>query len=492
MWKWIVGGVGALIVAFLAIVGVRTASIGAPAAQAAATELAPAPEIDADRAALRLGGAIRFQTISRSEGVVEDPAAFAALHLWLARTYPLTHAAMTREVVAEHSLLYTLPGTDASLPPILLLAHQDVVPVEAGTEGDWEAAPFSGAIQDGFVYGRGAVDDKGSLVATMEAMEALLASGFEPRRTIMFAFGHDEETLGGGAAAISALLAERNIRAWFVLDEGMAIVDGFALTGSSVALIGVAEKGYMSVRVNARGDGGHSSMPPGDTAAERLSRAVLAIRARPFPAHLEDDAPAGQLLQALAPQLALPMRAAIANRWAFGGVITGQMTADPSSNALLRTTIAPTIFEGGTKENVLPQQMHAVVNLRLHPRDTTESALAYLRESVAGIEGVTVEFEGTPNNPSPVSATDSDSYALIRSAAAVSAPAGTPVAPMLVLGATDSRHYAPVAENVYRFSAMLAPQSELGRIHGTGERLSVENLGRMSRFYAQIMATGAR
>lgn len=232
-------------------------------------------------------------------------------------------------------------------------------------------------------------------------------------------------------------------------------------------------------------------MPPHDSAAERLSRAILAIRARPFPAHL-GDGPAAQLLDALAPNLPFATRAAIANRWAFGPLIESQIAQVPQSDALLRTTIAPTVIGGGTKENVLPQQMYALVNLRLHPRDTTESALAYLRQSVADIEGVTIEFEGEPNNPSPVSATDSDSYALLAAAARAAAPQGAPVAPMLVLGATDSRHYAGVAENVYRFAPMVAAQSELGRIHGTGERMSVENMGRLTRFYAQLMATGAR
>lgn len=490
MWKWILGGVAALLVVFVGIVVVRTNSVAAPGALAA-VELAAAPEIDVDRAALRLGEAIRFETISRTEGVVDNPEAFRAFHAWLAQTYPRTHAAMTLERVQEHTLFFTLPGTDASLPPLLLLAHQDVVPVEAGTEGDWEAPPFSGELRDGYIIGRGASDDKGSLIAILEAMEALQEQGFTPRRTIMFAFGHDEETLGGGAQATAALLTARNIRPWFALDEGMAVIEDFPLTGGPVALIGIAEKGYMSVRVTARADGGHSSTPPRDTAVERLSRAIIAIRGRPFPGGLEDG-PAPLLLDALAPNMEFAARAAIANRWAFGGLVEQQIAANPASDALLRTTIAPTIVEGGTKENVLPQQVHAIINLRLHPRDNAESALAYLRASVDGIEGVTVEFEGTPNNPSPVSATEGDAYALLASAARAEAPEGAAVAPMLVLGATDSRHYVGVAENVYRFAPFVAAQDELARIHGTGERMSVENMGRLARFYAQLMATGGR
>jgi len=182
----------------------------------------------------------------------------------------------------------------------------------------------------------------------------------------------------------------------------------------------------------------------------------------------------------------------ITNRWAFGPVLSSRIGSTPAGNALLRTTIAPTELDGGTKENILPQEVHALVNLRLNPRDSVEGVLEHLRNSVTGIDGITIEVHGTPTEPSPVSSTTSDSYALLAAAASAHAPEGTPVAPMLVLGGTDSRYYAPVAENVYRFAPEWVLQSEYSRIHGTGERLSVENLGRMVRFFAQLVDTGAR
>lgn len=491
--KWVWRGLVLVLVAVLALVGVvlaRTLMMRAPEA-AAAVELPAPPAIDEAAAAARLGEAIRFQTISREAGVVGDPAAFRGLHAFLARAYPRTHAAFTREYVNDLSLLYTLPGSDPSAAPILLLAHQDVVPVEAGTEGDWEAEPFSGALIDGMVYGRGAADDKGSLIAIFEATEALLAQGFTPRRGVILAFGHDEEVSGAGAAAMAALLRERNIRPWFALDEGMAVVLDEPTTGGPVALIGVAEKGYMSVRVAARAEGGHSSMPQAETAADKLARAIIAIRARPFRGGVQDG-PAGALLDALGPRLGFMQRMAIANRWLFGGLIEEQVSASPAGDAILRTTIAPTILAGGAKDNILPQEMHAIINLRLHPRDSVAGALAHLRASVADIDGVTIEPEGAPNEPSPVSSTQGEAYALIASAAAAHVPEGAPVAPMLVLAATDSRHYVGVAENVYRFQPVWARQADLSRIHGTGERLAVADMGRMARFYAQLIAAGAR
>ena len=280
------------------------------------------------------------------------------------------------------------------------------VPVEAGTEKDWEAPPFSGEIRDGYVYGRGAVDDKGYLVALMEAMETLLSAGFEPRRTVMLAFGHDEEVLGSGAKSIARLLA------------GM--------------------------------------------------------------------------LDAFAPHLGFVRQAVLCNRWAFGPLLSSRIGSTPAGNAVLRTTIAPTELSGGTKENVLPQEVHALVNLRLNPRDSVESALEHLRRSVAGIDGIQIEIQGTPTEPSPVSSTSSESYALLAAAARAHSPEGATVAPMLVLGGTDSRYFAPIVENVYRFAPEWGLQSEFKRIHGTGERMSLENLGRMVRFFAQLVATGAR
>jgi carboxypeptidase PM20D1 len=492
--KWVKRGflaVLAILVLFVGIVVVRTALVRPAAGAAAPANLAPAPEINVDLATTHLCEAIRIQTISRTRGVVEDPEAFLAFHAFLQAAYPRVHAALQREVVADYSLLYTLPGTDPSLPPILLLAHQDVVPVEPGTEKDWDAPPFAGEVRGRAITGRGALDDKGNLVAIMEAMETLLERGFRPRRTVMLAFGHDEEVLGVGAKAVALLLKERNIRPWFVLDEGMVVVMDHPLTGKPAALIGVAEKGYLTVRVTARGEGGHSSAPPRETAVERLSRAILAIRARPFPAHL-GEGPVGDMLDVLAPHLGFAQRAVISNRWAFGPLLRSRMDATPAGNAALRTTVAPTVIGGGTKENVLPQEVHALVNLRIYPGESVEGALEHLRNAVAGIAGISLETQGPVPETSPLSSTTSDSYALLASAAKAHAPEGAPVTPMLMIGTSDSRHFTKIAENVYRFMPQWLTQSQVGTIHGTGERLAVENLGHLVRFFAQLVETGAR
>jgi carboxypeptidase PM20D1 len=492
MWRWIAGAVLVAVLGAGAVVYNRAENFGpdAPAAAAAQTAAAPALDVNVDQAAQRLSQAIRFKTISVQEGAVWDAAPFAAQRAWLETAYPAFHAAATREIVNQESLLFTWKGTDETLPPILLLAHLDVVPVEEWSLKQWKAEPFAGEVRDGFVWGRGALDDKGSLIGILEAANALAASGWKPRRTIIFAFGHDEEVSGlQGAVSIAKLLKERGVNAWFALDEGMAVISRFPMTGGPVALIGIAEKGYATLRVTATATAGHSSTPPADTAVTLLSEAIIRIHRMPIEMKLEGGPGLG-LVRALAPQLPQSVRVAAANEWLFSPVINQQLGRDPRAAALMRTTIAPTMLEASPKENVLPSRASAMINFRLHPRDTSAEILAAAQEAVRGIPGVTLEWASPPNEASPVSSTESDSYRLIASVATTVGD-GAPAAPTLVLGATDSRHYADVAENVYRFSPALLSDEEIEGAHNVNEKLSVENVGRMVRGYAQLMTAGA-
>lgn len=491
MFRWI-GGVLLLAIAVAgAAVALRTRDF-APAAPAEIAALAAPPEaaIDAPAAAGRLGKALTFPTISVQEGQTQELAPFTAQRAWLEATYPAFHAAAKREVVNGESLLFTWEGSDPALAPMLLLAHLDVVPVEEFSRDKWVADPFAGEVREGYVWGRGAVDDKGSLVTLMEAANTLAAQGFKPKRTVIFAFGHDEEVSGlQGAQAMAALLKSRGIKAWFALDEGMAIVEKYPMTGGPVALIGIAEKGYATMRVTATATAGHSSTPPSDTAVTLLAEGIMRIHRMPVEMKLEGG-PAIDMIRALSPQLPLTIRAAAANEWLFSPVINQQLGADPRAAALLRTTVAPTMIDGGDKENVLPGRATAMINFRLHPRDTSASILEAAQAAVRGVPGVTVEWASPPNEASPVSSTTSDSYRLIA-AVARAAGGGAPVAPTLVLGATDSRHYAGVAENVYRFSPALLSDEEIAGVHGVNEKISVANVERMIRAYIHLISAGA-
>ena len=475
-----------LVLLLAAVVAVRAATWKPRAAAAEPVPLAAPVAIDADAAARRLGEAIRFQTVSHEDPVLNRWEQWDGLHAWLRASYPRAHAVMSVTPVAGRTLIYAWPGSDPSAAPIVLMAHQDVVPVSPGTEAAWTRPPFSGAVEGGFVYGRGALDDKGSLVAIMEAMEALAARGFRPRRTVYLVFGHDEEVSGAGAKAAADWFRARRITPEFALDEGGVALTENPITGEPFAFIGVAEKGYLDLKITAEAKGGHSSAPPEQTAAHALARAVDRIGSDPYP--LRFDGPGADTVRALAAEAGGPIRVLVANDWLFGSAIAAYMGRDPVSAAMLRTTKAPTMLEGSPKANVLPQKAAAVINHRLHPRDRAADVLARARRAVRGLP-VTVEAMPGGSEASAVSSTDSAAWRLVSALARDST--GAPVAPYMVGGATDGRHFVGVAKDVYRFYPAVVTPAELESFHGTNERLSVENLGRMAAFYARLTATAA-
>lgn len=489
MVRLIVAAFAVLLAVLAGFVGYRTLTFTAPPPPAETTIPDTAGyAIDASAAAIRLGEAVRFRTVSLvAPG--DDPAAFQQFQAWMQHTYPAFHAAARREVIGDLSLLYIWAGSDAAQPPLLLLAHQDVVPVPDDTRAAWHVDPFGGVIREDAVWGRGAMDDKGSLVALLEAAEFLAAQGRQPKRTLLFAFGGDEE-LGGdnGAVLIAAALAERGVRAWFAIDEGMAALERHPLTGGPAAMIGIAEKGSGTLRVRAVGMPGHSSMPPPETAVSLLAEAVGRIHRMPIEHSLEGG-PALAMMRALSPDLPLVNRMAVSNEWLFGPLLRQRMASNPAALALMGTTVAPTMIEGGIRPNVLPGEATAMINLRIHPRDSAEDLLRRARHAVADLDGVTVEWAGEPREASPISSTTSSSYALVAALSHAALP-DAPVAPGLVVAGTDSRHYAGVAENVYRFQPLLLTAEDLKGPHGVDEHLSLANYERMIRFYIGLIEAG--
>lgn len=474
-----------MLAAVAVAIAVRTLALDSPVALLDDDAVAPAPAFDLDAAARRVGEAVRFRTIRASEDAYAPE--FERFHAWLASAYPAAHAEMQQEVVAGGTLVYTWAGSDASRPAMLLLAHHDVVPVSVGTDSQWSHPPYAGVVAEGAVWGRGTLDDKGSLVAIFEAIEALASDGFRPARTVIVVSGHDEETGGTGAAAAAQLLRSRGTELEFVLDEGLATVTDFPLLGRPVALVGVAEKGYGTLRITAPATGGHSSAPPSETGVEVLARAVLAITSRPFPMRFEG--PAADMLRALAPHAPLAVRVAVANDWLFGPLLVRQLASTPAGAATLHTTIAPTMLRGSPQENVLPQDAAAWINYRIAPGHSASAVLAHARAATRSLT-VDIGWERPPYEPSRVSSTGSDAFRLIATLA--SADGSVPVAPGLVTATTDSRSFADIARDVYRYQPIHASMREFEMIHGSDEHLTLENLERLVTFYARLVATAAR
>lgn len=487
MLKKIAMGLVVLVGALIVVIAANTLRHGSRQIEAA--PVAPLA-LDENAAAQRLAGAVRLRTISFDGGDGASAGEFRKLHALLEQSFPRAHAALKREFVGELSLLYTWPGSDAAAKPIMLMAHQDVVPIAPGTEKDWQADPFGGEIRDGFVWGRGAWDDKANLFALFEAVETLVASGFRPRQTLYIASGHDEE-LGGerGAKAIAGLLQARGVKLEFVLDEGLLITEG-VLKGldKPVALIGTAEKGYLTLALQASATPGHSAMPPPNTAIGMLSAALARLEDRQMPAAIRGVA--AETFDTIAPEMGGLNRVLLSNLWLFGPLVKKQLEKGASTNAMLRTTTALTVVQGGNKENVLPGKADARVNFRILPGDTIEGVTAHVKATVAN-EAISVSPGGkTGNEPTAISPSSAPGYRLIARSIRELFP-GTVVAPGLMIAATDSRHMVPIAEAVYRFSPVRAKSEDLPRFHGTNERISIANHAELIRFYHRLLQNAA-
>lgn len=465
--------------------------IGAKTALTSSKQLdvAPIKPVAVDSAAAdRLADAVRFKTVSSESDPGANGDQFVALHDFLRRSYPKLHEVLKVESVGNHALLYTWQGSDTNAKPIALMAHQDVVPIAPGTEGDWQQPPFAGAIAEGFIWGRGAWDDKGNLMSIMEAVEMLTASGFQPRQTIYLSFGDDEEVGGAdGAQRVVKLFKERGVKLDFVIDEGLLIVKGL-LKGIErpVALVGVAEKGYLTLQLAASATPGHSSMPPpepGKSAIGMMSLALSRLDASPMPGGIRGISE--EMFDVLAPEMSGMNRVFLSNLWLFKPVVAAQLEKAASTNALMRTTTALTIVNAGNKENVLPGRANATVNFRLLPGDSSDAVLQHSQQAI-GNPGVKIEKEAGFSEASAVSSTEASGYRTINRTLRQLHP-DVVVAPGLMLGATDSRHFGEIADNVYRFSPVRAGPEDLARFHGTNERISVANFTELIQFYHQLI-----
>ncbi len=487
MKKWVLG-LGVAVLALGGTVTTRTMMFApGEVADGSAIKVAPAAPFSIDAAARNLSQAVQFKTVSNQDAAQNQTAEWDKLQGWMATTYPKAHAAMQKELLGQ-TLVYTWAGSDPAAQPIILMAHQDVVPVTAGTEKDWKYQPFAGTIAEGAVWGRGTIDDKGSLIAMFEALEALSAQGFKPKRTIYIVSGHDEEVGGTGAAAAAKLLADRKVKALFTLDEGGVITTDTPVLGKPAMMIGVAEKGYVTLRVTAPAPGGHSSMPPAEIGTVNLSKAVVAIHADQHPMELRG--PVGAMIDVLAAQAGGMTKVAAANKWLLGGQIVSTMAKSPTSAAMLHTTTAPTMLEGSPKENVLPQSANALINYRIAPWDSSAEILKRAKAAVSGLPVEVAITERGAREPTPVSSSTSLGWQLIV-ASARAGHQGLIAAPYLVVGGTDSRNMTPVSDDVYRFMPISLSTAETKMIHGTNEHITLGNLEAMIAFYTRLIATAA-
>lgn len=477
MFKRILKVLMAVLLVVIAIVLFNTFTFTSKQLDIAAT---PAPDF-APQAVEHFQGAIKFKTISYADLSLFDSAEFNGFHRYLRTTYPLVHEKLTLQMPAGYSLLYKWEGNDASLAPYVLMAHQDVVPIEEASKNLWTVDPFGGEVKRDTIWGRGTADDKVNLIAIMESVEKLLAEGFQPKRTIYLAFGHDEEVGGTGAQAIAAELKSKNVTADLVLDEGGIITrDKVPGMTKPVALIGTSEKGYLSLQLKVEKNGGHSSMPENETALDMLAKALVTLRANPFPATF---APSTEgFIAHVGPEMPFLQKMVFANTWLFKKVVIGIYEGSPAGNAIVRTTAVPTIFQAGVKDNVVPTSVSATVNFRLLPGDGSEKVIAEVKK-IINDERVSVTNLGSFfSEPTAISPEDGPGYTLVDKVVRQTFE-NTVTAPFMMIGGTDSRHMGDVSKNIIKFSPVTDP---IG-FHGIDERVSLRSFSESLWFFETLL-----
>lgn len=443
----------------------------------------------AGAAAERLAEAVRFRTISYQQAEAIDYGEFERLNAFLRREFPQVFSQLQVETVNGYSLLIRWPGSRPDLKPVLFTAHTDVVPIEPGTEGDWAHPPFDGVIADGRVYGRGTLDDKVGVLGLLEAAEALLSEGFTPERGIVFAFGHDEEISGkGGAGKMAELMAERGWQFLWQVDEGgMVVTDNPLLPEKALAIVNVAEKGYLTLTLVATGEGGHSSRPPKQSTIGRLSAALAKIENNPYSPELVG--PVRAMLEAMAPHMGQPERFVFNNLWLTGGIVANQMAADPATSSFVRTTTALTMFNAGVKENVIPQRAEAKVNFRLLPGVTPEQVVERIT-AIVDDPGIEISYSRWDNVPA-ISDHEGPGFRVIADAVGESYPDAV-VAPSLLVATTDTRHYIDLTENQYRFHGNTMAMAQGASIHGTNEYIDIDGYERSIAVARSMLRLGSR
>jgi carboxypeptidase PM20D1 len=436
----------------------------------------------------RLSQAITFRTISFAEDLPVDTSAFLAFHKFLEESYPLVHSTLECETVSNLSLLYRWEGKNPSLNPFILTAHMDVVP--SGDSSLWQEPPFSGVIDDGFIWGRGTLDDKIAVIGILEAAEKLIAIDFKPERTVYFAFGHDEEISGiRGAFAIASLLKARGVVAEFVLDEGLAITNGIVpMIDKPVATVGTCEKGYLTVKLEVQMEGGHSSTPAKETAIDVLAAAIKKINSRPMDPYISE--PVSDFMDYAGPEMPFYARAIFANRWLFKPLILNIYERTPAGNAAVRTTIVPTIINSGVKENVVPLTAEAMLNCRIVPGETIENVLNHITKVINDTR-VKISPEGRHITASTVSPVYSDGFRAIGTTIGQVYPEAV-ITPMIMLGASDAKHYKEISNCIYRFLPVNVTHEDLERIHGLNERIPVSDFSKSISFYYYLIRNASR
>jgi carboxypeptidase PM20D1 len=426
--------------------------------------------------------AIQLRTETPNDDYQFDTITFMNYRKFIEASYPLIHKNLTRTIIDSFNYIYEWKGTDASILPMVLMAHYDVVPVEESAIKLWHAQPFEGEVKDNYIWGRGVLDDKSSMISILEAAEAQLAKGFTPKQTILLCFGADEESSGKGATAMVNYFKKINRKFDLVVDEGGEIsTENNKSVKAPIASIGVGEKGYVTLVLTAQKAGGHSSIPAEHTAIDMLSNAIAKVSQHPMPTKL--TAPIEAYLKSIsAYNENFFDKMYLSNLWLFKSTVMNTMTKDPSSNALVRTTLVPTVFNSGVRDNVIPTFATAYINSRILPGQSTKEVYDYVTKTIDDTNIKITYYKNYMTEPSPTTDVNSKYYKRVEKVVRAVVK-DVVVAPMLMVGATDSRNYREISEGVVNFS----PLTDAKGYHGIDERMQISDFQKCFNFYTLLM-----
>lgn len=474
-----------ILIAFLVVIGSCASShVTDPSSE----DPSIANDIDAEAALNRLGKAVSHPTISLEDTTEIDYETYDAFFEFLGENYQNIHKKLSHERIGQYSKLYKWEGSNSDLKPILLMGHYDVVPVTTDADSLWQHEPFGGEQADGFIWGRGTLDDKSGVMSILEATEYLVKKDFQPERTVYIALHHDEEVGGErGAKKISEHLQKRDVELKYIVDEGLPIAEEIIdNVEKPLAMVGVADKGSVNIELTYRRDGGHSSMPPRTSVIGTLSNAVNRIEKKQMKAHYKGLIK--ETFEPLIPYMSYTQRTAFNNTWLFRPLIKRKLSRNAATNAALRTTAAKTIFEAGFKENVLPIEGRVIINFRVHPYNTIEEVEDYVHDRIRN-DDIRVRVMNRARDPSPISDTDAESYKMLEGTIQDVFDQAL-VAPSLFIAASDARHYHELTDNIYRFRPIRATHEDRARLHGVDERIATDNYLEMVQFQVQLLKNG--
>lgn len=437
-----------------------------------------------DSAIYHLSKAMKIKTISPETPVDFDSSQFVQFSYFLSTTYPFIEKNLIKKTINQFSYIYKWQGADNHLKPVILVAHSDVAPVAEEDRSEWTHPPFSGEIKDGTLWGRGAMDDKVSVIGILEAVEYLLSKEFKPKRTIYIALGHDEEIAGlYGAKSIVNFLKQEGIQAEFVLDEGLSITRGL-VPGvlMDVALIGIAEKGFASLTLSVKSDG-NSSMPNSETAIKVITNAITKVENKPFPAEITE--PVQQFLEHAGPEMRFQDELVFANSKLFRSLILSDYKKTNTGRAVVQTTMEPTVFRGGINDSGIPSTASATINFRILPGLSIDQLIEHVTSAIDN-DRIKISLKDFYSEASKISSTTSVSYSLLCKSIKEIFPTVITV-PNLVISTTDGRHYEEISENVYRFLPIRLNPDNIMAMHGIDEKIAVDEFEDAIRFYIQLI-----